>query len=155
MGWANSFQTGLRCLASGQYDVAERRLSEANDEMRKEAPNDLWGALLANCLAVSAARRGDYAAGQEHYARSRQLWEFGGFQAGDGPTSQALQWWEGLLSGAGLPTEAGLVARRRQNGQLPLLDPFEEVTPTPAPATSSASEWMGDGPSLPAIGAAP
>lgn len=155
MGWANSFQTGLRCLASGQYDVAERRLSEATDEMRKESPNDLWGSLLANCLAVSAARRGDYAAGQEHYARSRQLWELGGFRAGDGPTSQALQWWEGLLTSAGLPTEAGLVARRRQNGQLPLLDPFEEVAPAPTPATSSASEWMGDGNVTPGLSLAP
>jgi len=155
MGWANSFQTGLRCLASGQYDLAERRLAEATDEMRREAPNDLWGCLLANCQAVCAARRGDYAAGQEHYARSRQLWEFGGFRASDGATAQALQWWEGLLTGAGLATEAGLVARRRQNGQLPLLDPFEEVAPAAPPTTSSASEWMAGAEPSPGLQLAP
>lgn len=155
MSWANSFQTGLRCLASGQYDLAERRLAEASDEMRRESPNDLWACLLTNCLAVSTARRGDYAAGQEHYARSRQLWEFGGFQPSEAATAQALQWWEGLLTGAGLATEAGLVARRRQNGQLPLLDPFEEVAPTAAPTTSSASEWMAGADPSPGLQLAP
>jgi tetratricopeptide (TPR) repeat protein len=91
----------------------------------------LWRALVYNQLALLSNQMGHWQYAKDQWDMANETWQDSHMEAGSSELQATLDWYTQLLGHYGFSERAAKVKRQHQQGQSPLLDPFEEQDKPP------------------------